>query len=363
MREAPPPQTRTSFPAVLGRARPLVAGALLALVAGLLPATAAPATAADVTDGLLVRYDLTQSSGTTVTDSSGRGNNGTLTGGGTWTGQGGLVLDGVDDHVKLPNNIMAGLSSITVAVDVYVDPGQQTPYFIWGLGNSATSNSGTGYLFTSGDAFRTGITTTNWAGEKVTGKGANLARGVWKSVTYTQTGTTGTLYEDGVQVAQNTGVTVLPSAVGNGTTTNNNLGRSNYAADRYLKGKVANFRIYDRALAADEVAAIAIPDGTRVAADTAALDLGDLSAVTGKLTLPTTGTYGSAIAWSSSAPGTISATGEVTRPAPADGPATVTLTATISRAPPATPRRSPPPCCPTRTTRRWARGLPPPCRS
>ncbi|MBB5827039.1 family 43 glycosylhydrolase [Micromonospora carbonacea] len=332
MRQAAPPETPSSAPPrSRRRARPLVAGILLALVAGLLPATAAPAAAADVTDGLLVRYDLTQTTGTTVTDSSGRGNDGTLTGGGTWTGQGGLVLDGVDDHVRLPDDIMAGLSSITVAVDVLVDPAQQTPYFIWGLGNPATSNSGTGYLFTSGDAFRTAITTTNWSGEKVTGKGANLARGVWKSVTYTQTGTTGTLYEDGVQVAQNTGVTVLPGAVGNGVTTNNNLGRSNYAADRFLKGRVANFRIYDRALPADEVAAIALPDATRVAADTAALDLGDLSAVTGRLTLPGTGTYGSAIAWSSSAPGTVSATGEVTRPAPADGPATVTLTATVSR--------------------------------
>ncbi|TDC81340.1 beta-xylosidase [Micromonospora sp. KC606] len=305
---------------------------VLTLLAALLPAGAATAAAAtaDVTDGLLLRYDLKQATGTTVTDTSGRGNNGTLVGGGTWT-SGGLQLDGVDDHVKLPNNLMAGLSSITVAVDVYVDPTQQTPYFIWGLGNSATSGSGTGYLFSSGNAFRAGITTTNWSGEKVTSKGANLTRGVWKSITYTQTGTTGTLYEDGVQVAQNTAVTVAPSAIGNGTTTNNNLGKSNYAADRLLKGQVANFRVYDRALTADEVAAIALPDATRVDADTAALDLGDLTAVTGNLTLPTTGTYGSTIAWSSSAPGTISPTGVVNRPTPSDGPATVTLTATLTR--------------------------------
>ncbi|MEV6812876.1 family 43 glycosylhydrolase [Micromonospora sp. NPDC051296] len=310
--------------------RLLVAGTLLALVAGLLPGTATAA-AADVTDGLLVRYDLTQTTGSTAIDSSGNGNHGTVNGGGTWTGQHGLQLDGVDDHVKLPNNLMTGLSSITVSVDVYVDATQQTPYFIWGLGNPATSSAGTGYLFTSGDAFRAGITTTNWSGERVTSKGANLARGVWKSVTYTQTGTTGTLYEDGVQVARNTAVTVLPSAVGNGTTTNNNLGRSNYASDRFLKGRVLNFRIYDRALSPEEVATIALPDTTRVAADTGALDLGDLSRVTGNLTLPTVGAYGSTIAWSSSDPATISPTGTVTRPASATGPAQVTLTATLTR--------------------------------
>ncbi|GGM79855.1 family 43 glycosylhydrolase [Dactylosporangium sucinum] len=310
--------------------RLLATGTMLALVTGLVPAAAAAAPA-DVTDGLLVRYDLNQTSGTTVIDTSGNGNNGTLNGGGTWTGANGLQLDGVDDHVKLPNNLMAGLSSITVAVDVYVDPAQQTPYFIWGLGNSATSSSGTGYLFTSGDAFRAGVTTTNWSGEKVTGKGANLARGVWKSITYTQTGTTGTLYEDGVQVARNTAVTVPPSAVGNGTTVNNNLGKSNYASDRFLKGRVLNFRIYDRALSADEAAAIALPDDKRVAADTAALDLGDLSKITGNLTLPTASAYGSTIAWSSSDPATISPAGTVTRPASSTGPVQVTMTATLTR--------------------------------
>jgi beta-xylosidase len=316
---------RRAFPSLVS------AGVLIGLVGGLMPAGPAAAADVDVTSGLLLRYDLTQTSGTTVTDGSGNGNNGTLAGGGIWTGANGLTLDGVDDSVKLPDNIMAGLSAITVSVDVYVDPAQQTPYFIWGLGNAATSSSGTGYMFTSGDAFRAGITTTNWAGEKVTGKGANLARGVWKSVTYTQTGTTGTLYEDGVQVAQNTAVTVLPSAVGNGTTVNNNLGKSNYASDRYLKGKVLNVRVYNRALSAAEVSAIALPDGQRVAADAAALDLGDLSKVTGNLTLPSAGAYGSTIAWASSDPATISPTGAVTRPAASAGPAQVTLTATLTR--------------------------------
>nr|MDT0659272.1 family 43 glycosylhydrolase [Micromonospora sp. DSM 115978] len=309
--------------------RRTIAGLLLASSVLLVPGT--PAVAADVTDGLLLRYDLTQTEGSTVTDSSGNGRHGTLVGGGTWTGQGGLLLDGVDDHVRLPNDLMAGLSSITVSLDAYVDPAQQAPYFLWGLGNSATSSGGTGYLFTSGDTFRAGITTTNWSGEQVTGTGANLARGVWKSITYTQTGTTGTLYADGVQVARNTAVTITPGAVGNGTTTNNNLGRSNYAADRLLNGRVANFRVYDRALTGEEVAAIALPDATRVTADTAALDLGDLSAVTASLTLPTTGGYGSTIAWSSSDPATISPTGAVTRPDPAHGQKTVTLTATVTR--------------------------------
>lgn len=305
----------------------------LALVAGLLLLVpmSRPALAADVTDGLVLRYDLDQASGTTVTDSSGNGRDGTVVGG-TWGG-GVLTLDGVDDHVRLPNNVTAGLDAITVHLDVYVEASQAAPFFLWGLGNPATSGSGTGYLFASGNAFRAGITTGNWSGEKVTSRssGGNLARGVWKSVTYTQTGTTGTLFEDGAQVGQNTAVTVLPSAIGGGTTTNNVLGESNYATDNSLKGRIRNFRIYNRALDASEVAQISLTDENRLAADEDALALGDLSAVTGNLTLPTTGSFGSAISWASSAPAVISASGAVTRPGAGQDAAEVTLTATLTR--------------------------------
>ena len=260
-------------------ARRTARGAVIALLASplalLAPLTPA-ASAADVTDGLLLRYDLTQTSGTVVTDSSGNGRDGTLSGGGTWTGTTGLTLDGVDDHVKLPNNVLAGLSSVTVSSDVFIEPSQAGNYFLWGLGNPAVGSpaSGSGYLMASGNTFRASITNTWWNNEKNTAPSParNLARGVWKTVTYTQTGTTGTLYEDGVQVGQNTNVTVLPSAIGNGTTTNNVLGESNYAADNSLKGKVKNFRIYDRALTAAEVADISLTDANRLSSDTDALE-------------------------------------------------------------------------------------------
>lgn len=310
---------------------------VLAVLAGLLmalPTTAATAAAADVTDGLVLRYDLTQASGTTVVDSSGNGKDGTLSGGGTWTGANGLALDGVDDHVKLPNDIMAGLDSITVSTDVYIEPSQGGNYFIFGLGNAATTApSGSGYLMATGNTFRASITNQWWNNERNTAPspGRALDRGVWKTVTYTQTGTTGTLYEDGVQVGQNTSVSWLPSSIGNGTTTNNVLGESNYAVDNSLKGKVKNFRIYDRALSTSEVAAISLTDENRLASDTEALALGDLSGVTDDLTLPTTGSFGSAIAWSSSDPAVISDTGAVTRPGAGSDPAAITLTATLTR--------------------------------
>ncbi|WP_274364555.1 immunoglobulin-like domain-containing protein [Paenibacillus thermotolerans] len=72
----------------------------------------------------------------------------------------------------------------------------------------------------------------------------------------------------------------------------------------------------------------------KVAADKAALSIGfnnndTAGSVTGKLTLPTTGVYGSAISWTSSSPAVIAVNGAVTRPAAGQGDVSVTLTATI----------------------------------
>ncbi|MFC0629317.1 family 43 glycosylhydrolase [Kribbella deserti] len=308
---------------------PAASGAASASASGAAPA--AGAAAADVTAGLVLRYDLTQAAGASVTDTSGQGRHGTLVGGGTWTGSG-LTLDGTDDHVKLPDNVLTGLSSITVSADVFIATDQATPFFIWGLGNTASSSTGTGYLFASGNGFRAGITTTNWSGEKVTAKApaGNLARGVWKTVTYTQTGTTGTLYEDGVQVGQNTAISVLPSQVGSGVTTNNLLGKSNYASDRTLKGSLKNFRIYDRALSASEVSVISLSDQSKADGAAAALTVVHADDVRGNLTLPTSGQYGATVAWASSAPAVVSTDGIVRRPAHGAGDVQVTLTATTT---------------------------------
>ena len=60
------------------------------------------------------------------------------------------------------------------------------------------------------------------------------------------------------------------------------------------------------------------------------LDLGDTSAVVADLALPTVGTSGTTIAWASSAPEVVTATGEVTRPEHGAGDVTLTLTATVT---------------------------------
>jgi hypothetical protein len=304
----------------------LITAAALAL-GGLI--AAAPAQAA-VDDGLVLKYNLTETAGTVAEDSSGNGRNGVISGDATMLGSEGLQLGGTNAHVRLPNDVMRGLDSITVSTDVKIAADQGAPYFIWGMGNT-TSGTGNGYLFTTGNVYRSSIASGNWSTEQTLSANRDLARGAWKTITYTLSGGTAVLYEDGTEVARKTGVTITPGSIGGGTTTANYLGRSVYSGDKYLKGQVRDFRIYNRALPADEVRELGyVSPEQRVALDLQDLSLGDTSAVTANLKLPTTGPNGSAYTWSSSDPATVSAQGAVTRPAHGTGDATVTLAATAT---------------------------------
>ncbi|MFI1990724.1 family 43 glycosylhydrolase [Actinoplanes sp. NPDC020271] len=302
------------------------------LLTGTLTITSPAAAAAD--DGLLLWYKLDEKSGTVATDASGHGRDGAVTGA-TWTGTQGLAFDGTSTYVTAPDNVLADLDAVTVAFDVRIDSAQATPYFLYGFGNTDTSTGyGNGYLFATGDSFRNAISLSNWSGEQNTrpATGYNLARNAWKHVAYTQTGTTGTLYEDGVAVATNTAVSILPGAIGGGTTSANYFGRSLYTGDKYLKGGMRDVRVYDRALAADEVNTLATPvNETAVDADRQALDLGDTTALTADLSLPATAANGSKLTWSTSDSTVITAAGKVTRPTAGQPDGRATLTATIRR--------------------------------
>ncbi|WP_329220057.1 LamG domain-containing protein [Streptomyces sp. NBC_01485] len=230
----------------------LVTALSLALVVGGGLLTTASTAQADITTGLVLDYNLDETSGTVVHDSSGNGRDGTVLGTTSWGGTEGLTFNGTNTYVKVPDNIMAGLSSITVSYDVWIDPALSGNYFTYGFGNSS-SGYGNGYLFNTGNALHASITASDYLHEQKTGQATALARGAWKQVTYTQTGTTGIMYLDGVEVARNTAVTVTPGSIGGGVTTADYIGRSLFSADSYFKGKMRDFRVYNRALSSGEV--------------------------------------------------------------------------------------------------------------
>jgi len=241
--------------------RPLVLATAVALTAPLFVATTASAATTDPA-GAILRYDFASGSGTSVLDTSGSGRNGEIVAGGARK-DGALQLDGVDDYVKLPDDLLAGVTDITVEADVWIDPAQATPYFIYGLGNT-TAGAGDGYLFTSGDGYRTSITTGNYTREQTVSQGKAVPRGTWAHLTYTLSGTTATIYLNGVKVGSST-VTIDPKDIGGGRTTANYIGRSNYDADNRFRGQVREFAIYDRALTSTEV--LAASGNTMILAD------------------------------------------------------------------------------------------------
>lgn len=101
-------------------------------------------------------------------------------------------------------------------------------------------------------------------------------------------------------------ITIIP----NGTTTT-------YPTTVYLDGNIVV-----------ETVKVAESDTAKVAADKEALDLGDISAVSKNLTLPTTGENGSTITWATSDTSVIEADGTIH---PGDEAKTATLTATITK--------------------------------
>ena len=156
---------------------PARAGAAVAVASLLmgLAGPAAPAHAAEITDGLALWYKLDATAGTVAVDSSGHGRNGTVNGTAGWSGSGeGLTFNGSDTYVKVPDNIMSGMNAITVSMDVQIDAAQATPYFLYGFGNTAGSGTGNGYLFTTGNSFRTAIASGNSSTEQNTRTSAAL---------------------------------------------------------------------------------------------------------------------------------------------------------------------------------------------
>ncbi len=201
---------------------------------------------------------LDETSGTTAADASGNNNAGTLVNSPAWIGGktgNALVLNGTNQYATLPNGITSNLHDFTVSAWVYWNGGGNWQrVFDFGSGTSVNmfltpKNGANGNL-------RFAITTSGGAGEQRIDGTAALTSGGWHHVAVTLSGTTGTLYVDGQQVGQNTGMTLRPSDLG--ATTQNRIGRSQYN-DPYFNGRLDDFRVYAGALSAAEISALAAP--------------------------------------------------------------------------------------------------------
>ncbi|MEK7951432.1 LamG-like jellyroll fold domain-containing protein [Luteolibacter soli] len=223
------------------------------------PSTEATAVISD----LLLRLKFDESTGTTAADSSGNGTNATLINTPAWAaGNFGNAINlpaTASQHLTLPSGIVNGLTDHTISC--WVKIGAFTTFsriFDFGTGTNNYMFLTPQYTGTSPNTakLRFAIRTPS-VGEQIINSSTALTVGTWAHVAVTRSGNTGTLYVNGVQVGQNTGMTLSPTSLG--ITTQNYLGKSQFAADPYLNGALDEFRIYSRALSAAEIAAAANP--------------------------------------------------------------------------------------------------------
>lgn len=292
------------------------------------------ASADPITPRMLAHYPLLED----VLDSSGNGKHGTAVGNITYDD--GLTLPGGTDsttnYVQLPTGLFDHQENTTISVWIKSNTGRGN-YAALFYGTPAAENKlPTNYwLFNpsnpSGE-FKSVFTDRNnvdqpWTTELgVSGPSTSQYEGQW--VHYTTVITEGSItgYINGVSIGT---VAKEKTTASFGTDLQAYIGRSNYLADATFAGSFQDLRIYGEALSRDDIAEVYQQsfDEKQVQQSKKELTLGDVSAVTESLELPSTNTYGASISWTSSDESAISAAGEVFL---REIEQQVTLTATIS---------------------------------
>ncbi len=189
-------------------------------------------------------------SGTTWTDVSGNGNNGTLTNGPAYSG-GSITFDGADDYARVPYN--ASLNPDTITVNAWINRSQAVNYahFIGLPSNNSTwgppyMSYGVEYISTSDTiSFVLGFTDNSFA---YTNFALSFGNNQWFNFTATYDKTNVKIYINGVL-----SVTRAETKTMYQSTADFYLGAINTSSQYPLNGKIANVQVYNRALSATEV--------------------------------------------------------------------------------------------------------------
>jgi hypothetical protein len=211
-----------------------------------------------VTDGLVLALDAANpksypGSGTTWTDLSGRGNNGTLVGGVSYNADnlGSLVFDGVDEYVQLPLITLLRASS-TISAWINIDD------FTTGKNSKGrTFIRRTGFDFNNLFAFYNGgysfETNTNSNPHEISGRqngnisSSTISAGSWFHFSL--------VFDSNIFYGYVNGVQTGSAAIADNLTFDRIGDGSNFADayPAYMKGKISNFTVYNRALSESEI--------------------------------------------------------------------------------------------------------------
>lgn len=157
-----------------------------------------------------------------------------------------LTLDGSENFVQLPASV-GDLSELTICAWVYLRDRSTSWQRIFDFGNGTDQ-----YMFLtpySGSDMR--LVLKNGGDEQVLS--ATKLGATWRHVAATLDADSVRLYVDGELVASTADITIRPSDF---KPVLNYIGRSQYAADPLLKANIDDFRVYNQALSASEIAAV-----------------------------------------------------------------------------------------------------------
>ncbi|WP_343253405.1 beta-L-arabinofuranosidase domain-containing protein, partial [Ligaoa zhengdingensis] len=296
--------------------------------------TASAYTVQPPADDLVLWYDMEGSEGVQLPDRSGNGLDGVINGGALFADGikgNAITFDGGDDYIEIPD-LDGQLSQIDdFTVSVYLKVAEDRTFqrvFDFGTGETGKFmclmtrstnqwNSGLNYTISEnggGAAVEKSV---------VVKDGAPQCRWFHLALVYQQG--IAKIYYDGVQQAE-AEIALKPSDIAvDAEGFRSYLGKSLWD-DPLFCGEMDDFRLYSRALSAEELAEVAsLTDMEKVKAAKELLTLPKTAVQ--NLELVRTGAYGTRISWRSNRPEAITADGKVTRPD--SGDVLVKLTATI----------------------------------
>jgi len=187
-------------------------------------------------------------SGTTWTDLSGQGNNGTLTNGPTFSSDNGgsVVFDGTNDYANFGSNILTS-STTEISCFFWIYP-VSDGIILSVLGQSSIN---TNYHHSSIEIGSSGeLRMSLWHGSLNNKVTSSLSFNSWNNVGFTYSGTTLTGYLNGSSVGTTTFTWSKTSNFYFGIMAEDS---TNMGTSAYGHGNVSNFVIYKKALTASEV--------------------------------------------------------------------------------------------------------------
>src|SRR4051794_4800506 len=153
-------------------------------------------------------------------------------------------------YLDLPPTVLGGAAAFTFAA--WVNPSSTATWGrVFDFGNNTqrymylTNRNGSGVP-------RFAITTNYAGGEQGINATTALPLNAWSHLAVTISGTTGTLWVNGVVAGTNSSMNLNPSVLG--TLANNWLGRSNYSGDAPFAGALDDVNIWSRALSPAQLA-------------------------------------------------------------------------------------------------------------